>query len=179
MLSKARHFVPENKLLSIYYAIFSSHMLFGCQSWGLNSSNSQFKKICRLQKRAMRIMTFSHHNAHTEPLFKKLSILKLNDHISLLNCLFIHDQTRNLLPKCFNNYFTPSEDMLETETRGRIGTMFIPYVYSHKYGRQSFKITAINTWNNLCETLDMNFFSMSKYNLKATLTNHFVLSYSD
>ena len=94
MLSKARHFVPEDKLLSIYYAIFSSHMIFGCQTWGLNSSTSHFKKIITLQKRAMRIMTFSQFNAHTEPLFKKLGILKMKDPMSLFNCLFIHDQTR-------------------------------------------------------------------------------------
>ena len=160
MLSKARHFVPEDKLLSIYYAIFSSHMIFGCQTWGLNSSTSHFKKIITLQKRAMRIMTFSQFNAHTEPLFKKLGILKIKYQISLFNCLFIHDQTRNILPKCFKNYFTPCIDLHNTNTR-RPGSMYIPFVYSKKYGRQSFKITSINTWNNLCETLDLNLLSLN------------------
>ena len=165
MLSKARHFVPEDKLLSIYYAIFSSHMIFGCQTWGLNSSTPHFKKVITLQKRAMRIITFSKHSAHTEPLFKKLGILKIKDQISLLNCLFIHDQTRNILPKCFKNYFTPCIDMHTTSTR-RPGSIYIPFVYSKKYGRQSFKITSSNTWNNLCETLDLNLLSLNKYNLK-------------
>ena len=50
MLSKARHFVPIDKLISIYFAIFSSHMTYGCQIWGLNKSSCHFKKIERLQK---------------------------------------------------------------------------------------------------------------------------------
>ena len=31
MLSKVRHYVPQSELKSIYYAIFSSHMVYGCQ----------------------------------------------------------------------------------------------------------------------------------------------------
>ena len=30
MLSKARHFVPIDKLISIYFAIFSSNKTYGC-----------------------------------------------------------------------------------------------------------------------------------------------------
>ena len=37
MLSKVRHYVPEHELISVYHAIFSSHMTHGCQIWGQNS----------------------------------------------------------------------------------------------------------------------------------------------
>ena len=63
MLSKARHFVPIDKLISIYFAIFSSHMTYGCQIWGLNKSSLHFKKIERLQKKSFRIVSFSRHGA--------------------------------------------------------------------------------------------------------------------
>ena len=33
MLSKIRHFVSYNSLICLYYAIFSSHMSYGCQIW--------------------------------------------------------------------------------------------------------------------------------------------------
>ena len=48
MLSKTRHFFPVDKLLSIYFAIFSSHMAYGCLILGLNKSSLNFKKIERL-----------------------------------------------------------------------------------------------------------------------------------
>ena len=34
ILSKARHYVPTGELLSIYHAIFSSHLVYGCQILG-------------------------------------------------------------------------------------------------------------------------------------------------
>ena len=39
MLSKIRHYVPKEELKSIYFAIFSSHMTYGCQIWGQANSN--------------------------------------------------------------------------------------------------------------------------------------------
>ena len=62
-------------------------------------------------------MSFSPYGAHTEPIFKKYSILKLKDQITLFNCLFVHDHSRKLLPSTFNNFFTPCFDHYDTETR--------------------------------------------------------------
>ena len=33
MLAKARQFVPLNELKNVYHAIFSSHLMYGCQIW--------------------------------------------------------------------------------------------------------------------------------------------------
>ena len=90
MLAKARHYVPEPELKNSYHAIFSSHILYGSQVWTpkLISVND---KISRLQKSAMRIMTFSEFRAHSEPLFKKLEILKFRDSIAVNNCSFVYD----------------------------------------------------------------------------------------
>ena len=54
ILSKARHYVPMEELLSIYHAIFSSHLVYGCQIWG-QSINICTQKVFKLQDRAMRI----------------------------------------------------------------------------------------------------------------------------
>ena len=37
----------------------------------------------KIQKKAMWILTFSKYNSHTEPLFKKLGILKIEDLLTL------------------------------------------------------------------------------------------------
>ena len=88
MLAKIRHYVPENELKSIYYAIFNSLMIYGCQVWGQNK-NTAVKKIFQQQKYAVRIITFSDFRACTDPLFKKLGILKISDYITLHNCIYL------------------------------------------------------------------------------------------
>ena len=87
MLAKARHFVPSKEIKNIYHAIFSSHLMYGCQIWAQNLC-SVTHKISTLQRNAVRIMTFSDYKAHSEPLFNKLEILKFKD-IVLQNCLFV------------------------------------------------------------------------------------------
>ena len=34
MLCKARHYITNDDLKTLYYAIFSSHLIYGCQIWG-------------------------------------------------------------------------------------------------------------------------------------------------
>ena len=90
MLSKIRYYVPVEELKSIYYAIFSSHMIYGSQIWG-QSINVHTEKIVKLQNRAMRIINFAEVQANADPLYKSNKILKLEDNISLQNCMFVYD----------------------------------------------------------------------------------------
>ena len=104
MLSKIRHYVPPTELKSIYYAIFSSHMMYGAQVWG-QSITTHTEKIFKLQNRAMRIINFSDFRAEADPLYKDNKILKLDDYIKMQNCLFVHDFLHKNLPECFDDYF--------------------------------------------------------------------------
>ena len=38
MLSKIQNYISHEELKSVYYAIFSSHMTYGCQIWGQSRS---------------------------------------------------------------------------------------------------------------------------------------------
>ena len=79
MLSKVQHYVPKEEHSPIYFAIFSSHMVYGCQVWGQTRS-SQMKRIYKLQNRALRIISFEHFDTDdANPLYKGSKILKLQD----------------------------------------------------------------------------------------------------
>ena len=67
ILSKLRHNVPIEACLQVYYAIFYSHLVYGCNVWGLTTEEN-FKKIEILQKKCVRIMSFSDFNSHTNQL---------------------------------------------------------------------------------------------------------------
>ena len=104
MLAKARHYVPQLELKNIYHAIFSSHLSYGAQVWSTKLMTVN-EKVFRLQKSAMRIMTFSESRAHSEPLFKNMGILKFQHNIDLTNCLFVYDFFHKKLTQCFYEYF--------------------------------------------------------------------------
>ena len=63
MLCKLCHYVNEDNIKSIYYAIFHSHLSYVCTAWGqkLNAKHP----INLLQKKAIRIISFAHYDAHT------------------------------------------------------------------------------------------------------------------
>ena len=77
MLSKVRHYVPKTELKSIYHSIFESILRYGCQVWFQSCTKEIQEKIVKLQKKALRIMSFSDFQAHSSPLFKKKEIIKL------------------------------------------------------------------------------------------------------
>ena len=72
--------------------------------------------ISRLQKSAMRIITFSEFKAHHEPLCKKLNILKFLDNIELSNCLFVYDYLNKNLPNSYVDTFTRFDEPNATST---------------------------------------------------------------
>ena len=73
ILSKLRHNAPINTCLQVYYAIFHSHLIYGCSLWGLTTEEN-LNKIEILQKTCLRIMTFSDFSSHTNPLFMDLKL---------------------------------------------------------------------------------------------------------
>ena len=86
--------------------------MYGCNVWGLTSEEN-LKKIQVLQKKCIRIMTFSDFNSHTNQLFIDLKIL--------LVILLIYNNYNwfmifydNRLPKDLKNLFTFSSDIHTT-----------------------------------------------------------------
>ena len=45
LLSKIRHYVPKFLLKTIYYSIFNSHLIYGCEVWGQNQNNVLVQRL--------------------------------------------------------------------------------------------------------------------------------------
>ena len=95
MLCKARHYIQTDDLKTLYFAIFSSHLMYGCQIWGQKTTVYN-QKIFKLQNRALRIISFADFKADSKPLYSNLKILMLKDQIVMQNCLFVHDALKNI-----------------------------------------------------------------------------------
>ena len=78
ILNRLKHFLPLPTKLLIYNSLILSYLNFGVLAWGYKCD-----RIVKLQKKAIRIISTSKYNAHTEPLFKKLKLLKIMDILKL------------------------------------------------------------------------------------------------
>ena len=177
MLSKVRHFVPINILLSIYHAIFSSHMYYGCQIWA--QGTSQFiTRIKNLQNKAMRLISFKPYTFETSPLYKKHKILKFQDQIYLLNILFTYEYLNDSLPEAFTDTFYLTNTQHTYVTRNVSNqSLTIPQVNTIKYGSNSIINKSVKDWNSLVRTNPTIHKTQSKNKLKNILNKQLFESY--
>ena len=103
MLSKLRHFVNKDILLSVYHGIFHSHLPYLCLVWG--QAKFSLNRITLLQKRAIRILHSTAYRDHTSPLFHRSKVLKFVDIVSLENYIFINKYFNDEAFSLFSNHF--------------------------------------------------------------------------
>jgi len=77
--------------------------IYGIIARGSSYPTSQ-KPLHILQQKAMRIITFSKFDAHSSPIFKYLTIIKLPDFYVLNIAIFMHKFHHKELPSAFNHY---------------------------------------------------------------------------
>lgn len=112
IMNRLKKILPQDILLLMYNSLIGSHLNYGTLAWGF-----ECKRITKLQKRAIRIISGSKYNSHTEPLFKKMKLLKISD-IFRLKCLkFWYKSVNKTLPDYFNSMFTYNREMYQIETR--------------------------------------------------------------
>ena len=73
---KARQFLTKKALLMLYNAYIFPYMTYCIEVWGC-ASQTQLNRLFLLQKKLIRIMSFSHYLAHTNPLFLSMEVLPL------------------------------------------------------------------------------------------------------
>ena len=73
-ISKARRALSTYSLRMLYMALVQPYLFYCVEIWG-HTYASYTKKLSILQKRLVRIITFSRYDDHTLPLFKSLKII--------------------------------------------------------------------------------------------------------
>ena len=114
ILKRLRNFLPRKELLQIYNSLFLPHINYCLLAWGYSSD-----RILKLQKQAIRLVCSANHLAHTEPLYKELHTLKLNDLLQAKALKFYFKYTHHELPQYFDNMFTTQCNSHPYATRNR------------------------------------------------------------
>ena len=186
ILSKLRHHAPINICLQVYYAIFYSHLIYGCNIWGLTTEEN-LNKIEVLQKKCVRIMTFSDFNSHTNSLFIDLKLLKVRDIIKSQQLKLVFEFNNNLLPHDLMKLFKLDRDIHNYETSSSFKNLLhIPVIHTTNYGNKSIKYHCPLIWNNLVNNpLFINEITivsleniMNIHHFKRILKKHFLYTYS-
>ena len=105
IFSKLRYYVNVDILIMLNYSLIYPFLTYGIQVWGLTYP-TYLKPVTTLQKRVVRLMTFSDPRSHSEPLLKSLRPLKFSDVINLEILSFVYQWYHKLSPSCCANYFT-------------------------------------------------------------------------
>ena len=114
IMNRLKHFLPFSALCLIYQSLVNCHLQFCILAWGYESN-----RVFNLQKKGIRIMTGSKYNAHTEPLFKQLNIMKAADSFKLQCLKFYYKFKIKSLPAFFDNIFMRNSHIHPYDTRRR------------------------------------------------------------
>ena len=87
---------------------------------------TNLKRIVVLQKRIIRVMNNSKFDAHTDPIFRDLHVIKFHDICKMKTGQFVYLARSRLLPKLFNELFHTSDKHIYN-TRSSKDYLIIPY----------------------------------------------------
>lgn len=150
IISRVRHCLAINTLVSLYYSLIFPYLSYCNISWGYNFS-SYLKPIETLQKRAVRVIFRLHWLSSTKQIFNTYKILTLDNINKLQTSLFMFKFHKHMLPAGFSNFFTMGSEIHEHNTRTASH-------YRSEYSRTKLKQFSIKcngprTWNSLPKDL--------------------------
>ena len=137
-------YLPKVVMRDLYYALIYPYLSYGNITWG-NTYTSRLQPIRRLQKKIIRIITFSKYTDHTSLLFKELAILPLDDINNETIALFRF--FNSMLPSSFNDYFKLNKDIHKYNTR--LSSNIHKTQTRTNYQKHSVKYKGNLIWNNL------------------------------
>jgi len=109
----------------LYYAMVHSHLSYCLNIYGCaNTTNLQRLRI--KQKEAVRAICNLGYREHTNPLFKNLKILPLNEMIKFANLKFMHNYINNKLPFSFNETWVFNRDRNLNRLLRNANDLYIP-----------------------------------------------------
>ena len=97
ILLKARTYLSRKCLLNLYHAFAYPYLIYCLALWG-HSSDTILRPIFLVQKKVVRIITFSDFLAHTRPIFLKLNLLPLSKVILQRTSIFMYKLMNDMLP---------------------------------------------------------------------------------
>ena len=125
IIYKSSFCLNKTSLCTLYYSLVYPYLHCCATVWG-STYQSNLKRLLNLQKRVIRIVFRSSFDAHTNPIFVSLRILKFEDIIKLQIGKVMYLYKNGLLPVSFNDMFLLNCDIHSYNTRNK-NSFRLPY----------------------------------------------------
>ena len=122
------------------------HLTYCNLAWG-NSYVGHLAAINVLQKRAVRILTHSHYNCPSTPLFLKLKILPIQELVTLSTLIFMYNFHSGNVPCIFKSMFVSNSSIHSYNTRQQ--SFLHKHTVRTTHALYSLQNVGITKWNNL------------------------------
>ena len=155
ILIKARPCLSRKCLLDLYYLFAYPYLRYCVEIWG-HAGDRLLHPLFLVQKKIVRIITFSAFLAHTAPIFLNLRLLPLNKIVLHRTSVFMFKLMNNMLPNAMNSLIVKNNDTHHYNTRQN----------HHLRGSRpkckpvvnSFSNRSVQIWNAISSKLNINVF---------------------
>ena len=154
-LSKLRHCVNTDTLISVYYALVHSYLRYGIVSWG-SATSTALQPLSSLVNRIVRIMTFAPFgNIDVNSIYKYLDVPKVSDIISIETGKLIFRKENDLLPvrDIANHFMLRNENVTHRYNLRNRNVNMSTIEYTSSFGEKSVQFRGAKLWNSLPEDL--------------------------
>ena len=101
---KMRQYLERKALINLYYSLVFPYLIYCNEVWG-NASAVHLEPIIKIQKRAIRTITFSSYLSPSEPIFQSLNILNFRKLVIQRVCLLMFKISKCDVPKPLHSLF--------------------------------------------------------------------------
>ena len=153
IMSKASKYLQRKSLLTLYYSYIYPYMIYCIEAWG-NASNCHLDQLYKIQKKVIRLISFTNYDISSATTFKKLEILPLNKLVYNRIGIMMYKYFNNLLPPAINDLYVSNNDVHKYSTRQK-HLLYINRSNINVY-EKSFGNTSVRVWNALQSKIDVN-----------------------
>ena len=177
IIKKASFFVSRKYLLLLYNSLFLPYVNYCCLIWGY-SSPSLLARLTKIQKKAIRIIDGQPRLAHTNPIFRKLNILKIKDIAVQQTIILLHNVVKQNIPAVIRSMFILNH-LNAADVRTRSIKHFQEPFASKMYATQNIFWQGPRLWNLIVASAfpDINSIPVSKEVIKNIIKEQIIGQY--
>ena len=169
ILCKVQKYLDQLTLHNLYYTFVYQCLIYGVDIWG-NACSVYLDPLVKLQKKCLRIITFSSYLEHTERLFQNLEILNLQKLVIHRIAMLMFKNSKQMVPIAVRILFARNDQYHNYNTRQ--SRSLHPSVGRGEAIYMSFSFHGVNIWNYLSKHILTNV----SYNRVNKLTKSYLLN---
>ena len=142
----------QKELKALYYSLIYPYLTYGIEVWR-NAYKGQISRVHNIQKKVIRCVTQAHYLEHTEPLFKKFHLFKIEDIYELYY--------KRAMAVGVSELFVRNPEVHQYNTRQRsnprinkwckaVSKRAFAYMYTHLWSKVARDLQKYCSYKNIC-----------------------------